>query len=255
MKTEITRIRPAGHPRHAFTLIELLTVIAIIGILAAIIIPTVGKVREAAKGVKCVSNLRTIGVAINLFAEDHRGRLPGGLYGRQGAPNIDVPGLVQWRARNLDDPAITNNGSLHEWLAPWAGFPVTNELTRSDLWACPLLASKYTSGTATYFMCMYIDRETGSDTDTGRSDGVTGDIYRPFGYPPAKDNSRALPDVYNVGIPPSRLWAVVDCTQKIPPNNAAPGGDISAFSPTPAHGNANTALFFDWGVGKLDAQG
>lgn len=51
-------------PRQAFTLIELLTVIAIIGILAAIIIPTVGKVRDSAKKAQCVSNLKQIGMTI-----------------------------------------------------------------------------------------------------------------------------------------------------------------------------------------------
>lgn len=59
----------------AFTLVELLTVIAIIGILAAIIIPTVGKVRAAARSAQCLSNLRELGVGFKLFAEDHRGRL------------------------------------------------------------------------------------------------------------------------------------------------------------------------------------
>lgn len=55
-----------------FTLIELLTVIAIIGILAAIIIPTVGKVRETARRSVDASNLRQIGQASLIFASDNR---------------------------------------------------------------------------------------------------------------------------------------------------------------------------------------
>jgi prepilin-type N-terminal cleavage/methylation domain-containing protein len=59
-----------------FTLIELLTVIAIIGILAAIIIPTVGKVRDNARRSVDGSNLRQIGQAALIYANDNRERLP-----------------------------------------------------------------------------------------------------------------------------------------------------------------------------------
>jgi general secretion pathway protein G len=54
----------------------LLTVIAIIGILAAIIIPVVGRVRESAKSIRCVSNFRSIGGAFMLFAAEHKSHFP-----------------------------------------------------------------------------------------------------------------------------------------------------------------------------------
>ena len=61
----------------AFTLIELLTVIAIIGILAGIIIPTVGKVQTTAKRAADMSNLRQIGQASLIFAQSSKDLLPG----------------------------------------------------------------------------------------------------------------------------------------------------------------------------------
>ncbi len=58
----------------AFTLIELLTVIAIIGILAAILIPVVSSVREAARRGACTGNLRQIGVAVQAYFNENDDR-------------------------------------------------------------------------------------------------------------------------------------------------------------------------------------
>ncbi|RRJ97314.1 prepilin-type N-terminal cleavage/methylation domain-containing protein [Opitutaceae bacterium TAV4] len=79
MHSPTSNFRPALVVRvssAAFTLIELLTVIAIIGILAAIIIPTVGKVRQTARMTHSIANLRTIGQAILSHTGENRQRLP-----------------------------------------------------------------------------------------------------------------------------------------------------------------------------------
>jgi prepilin-type N-terminal cleavage/methylation domain-containing protein len=68
--------RPSPLAIRAFTLIELLTVIAIIGILAAIIIPTVGKVRQSAKSSVNLSNLRQVAMGLSLYANDNRQSYP-----------------------------------------------------------------------------------------------------------------------------------------------------------------------------------
>jgi len=72
MKTH--RLRPASI--SGFTLIELLTVIAIIGILAAILIPTIGAVREKAQRAVDANNLREIVKAAMIYAADNNDRLP-----------------------------------------------------------------------------------------------------------------------------------------------------------------------------------
>ena len=62
--------------RRGFTLVELMVVIAIIGVLIGLLLPTVGRARESARRAACLSNLRQVHQSFLLFAEDHNGQVP-----------------------------------------------------------------------------------------------------------------------------------------------------------------------------------
>ena len=107
----------------AFTLIELLVVIAIISILAAIILPVFFSVRGKARQTVCVSNLRQIGMAISLYAQDADDLYP---YGNDPSDTNTNPNL--WANTPYRDQVFSML-PLHSILMPY--------VQNNDLWHCP----------------------------------------------------------------------------------------------------------------------
>jgi len=72
---------------QAFTLLELLVVVAIIALLAAILFPVFQRAREKARQTSCMSNLKQLGLGFIQYTQDWDERMPSGRYGYQGDPD------------------------------------------------------------------------------------------------------------------------------------------------------------------------
>jgi prepilin-type N-terminal cleavage/methylation domain-containing protein len=83
--------------RRAFTLIEILVVVAIIALLIAILLPSLARARVQAKSVQCLSNLKQQGYAALMYAHDNKGVLPGSWF--------DSIEKLPWNTQNLGTAA------------------------------------------------------------------------------------------------------------------------------------------------------
>jgi prepilin-type N-terminal cleavage/methylation domain-containing protein/prepilin-type processing-associated H-X9-DG protein len=72
---------------RAFTLVELLVVVAIIALLLAVLLPSLGRAREVARSVICLGNMRMVGVGLMGYSADHQGLMLTG-YKRHGISNV-----------------------------------------------------------------------------------------------------------------------------------------------------------------------
>lgn len=152
--------------RRAFTLVELLTVIAIIGILAALCFPSYRRVREQAKAASCTSNLHQVGLAIMIYANENN-QYPE-LYDRmdklEQLPSLDTA-IFKSGGPVLHCPSdqtyFDKTGTSYAWNILLSGLPIGSDclIGGTDLSRIPLASEKH----ALHFVSVMADGHVSKD--------------------------------------------------------------------------------------------
>jgi prepilin-type N-terminal cleavage/methylation domain-containing protein/prepilin-type processing-associated H-X9-DG protein len=133
--------------RKGFTLIELLVVIAIIGILAAMVFPVFARARESARKAVCLSNVKNIALAVQMYLADNNDTLP---------PKEHRSEVLEFFAAHGGDRETSEAiAACTLWANPYLRWPVVLDeyVKNRDVWRCP--SAKAESGAS--FIVPYPD--------------------------------------------------------------------------------------------------
>jgi prepilin-type N-terminal cleavage/methylation domain-containing protein len=210
-----------------FTLIELLVVIAITSILAATLLPALARGRQKSAQVNCMSNLKLLGGALQLYSDNNGDQLPGPLWNRMQAsfdersseeilyylyPYLDIPAP-------RDAPAVVKvaicPGYMHN-------APGVNSLEDMAGRICYLLNPNVNPLPAAR-VC-------------------------PFGFPNPVQHPLKWTQLTQYGVP-AELFAISDVDKgNVTDPRVSWWGDLPY---TPVHGSSRNHLFFDWHVASV----
>lgn len=221
---------------QAFTLVELLVTVAVIGIMAGLLVPAVQRSRHSTLRSKDANNMRQIGAAILNYAGENNQQLPGPTpTGQQayyfGAMQVTTPYLGYYLAPYLDCPTPSDTSYTH--------------------YICPQLVSaglKVVQPSSTAYMINYIVNYGTGDVpqDALGRRALFGSTY----YNPPVQPWR-LPTLSAQSVSLNSLWILCDVDRQCTASTIRGCGWFSTLPATPVHGSYRNFLYADGHVESL----
>jgi prepilin-type N-terminal cleavage/methylation domain-containing protein len=173
---------PTQWVRAAFTLIELLVVIAVIAILAALLFPVFAQARDKARQAACLSNLKQIGSALQMYLQDYDEHLPICCSWGRASAFLDLSGACSQvgitRATPLDTdlgPEQTPPRYIHEFLYPYVRntrILFCPSVRKDQHWQGDPKSATYGYNGTTYIWNWYADPTISTDPNAFRKRGM-----------------------------------------------------------------------------------